>query len=70
MSQQQESCLPQLRELAAKLGYPDAIKQAAATIDGLTDEIGRTRDMNFTVMLTALLWGAACGFGIGWLVFA
>jgi hypothetical protein len=70
MSQQQEPSLPKLRALEAQFGSHDAIKQAASWIDGLTDELGRTRDMNFTVMLTALLWGAFCGFGIAWLIWA
>lgn len=70
MSQQQESSLPKLRAVAAKVGYHEAINQAAHWIDGVTDELGRARDMNFTVMLGALLWGAACGFAAGWWVFA
>lgn len=70
MSQQQESSLSQLREVEKQFGSREAIKQASLWIDGLKDELGRARDMTFTVMLTAALWGAACGFGLGWLVWA
>lgn len=70
MSQQQESSLGRVRDIMR--GHPryEAEKLIADAMDELTDELGRARDMNFSVMLAASLWGAACGFGFGWLVFA
>lgn len=69
MSQQQEPSLPYLRSIQIQEGHHEAIKQAATMIDGLRDELGRTRDYHFSVLLGALLWGAVMGFGVGWLVF-
>ncbi len=69
MSQQQEPSLPTLKAVQAQFGEHEAIKQASMWIDGLMDELGRARDLNFTVMLTAGLWGSFFGFAVGWLVF-
>jgi hypothetical protein len=69
MSQQQEPSLNQLRNVRDQFGHDEALKQASLWIDGMTDELGRARDMNFAVMLSAGLWGAACGFFLGWLIF-